>query len=134
MEHRMLRHKATIQGARIAFGFSGVMDEDEALTVRDVTPPKASESKLFAQPAKKEPAKADDAPLIDVPALSLAEQITQRMEADAVTWPQVYAVAVANGITDEPEKTPEQHADETLRALLGGWNQVVAACQKGGEA
>lgn len=27
---RMLRHKAYIQGARIAFGFSGVYDEDEA--------------------------------------------------------------------------------------------------------
>ena len=151
MEHRMLRHKATIQGARIAFGFSGVMDEDEALTVRDVTPPKASQSKLFrespalpatsaplsvAVPAKQavQPKGAEESTLIDVPALSLAEQVQQRMESDAVTWQQVYAVAVANGITDEPEKTPEQHADETLRALLGGWNQVVAACQKGGEA
>ena len=27
---RMLRHKAYIQGARIAFGFSGIYDEDEA--------------------------------------------------------------------------------------------------------
>ena len=26
---RMLRHKATIQGARYAFGFSGIVDEDE---------------------------------------------------------------------------------------------------------
>jgi phage recombination protein Bet len=26
---RMLRHKATIQGFRLAFGFSGIMDEDE---------------------------------------------------------------------------------------------------------
>lgn len=30
MERRMLRHKATIQGARVAFGFSGITDEDEA--------------------------------------------------------------------------------------------------------
>ena len=29
MEHRMLRHKAIIQCARIAFGFSGIQDEDE---------------------------------------------------------------------------------------------------------
>lgn len=29
MEHRMLRHKAIIQCARIAFGFSGIHDEDE---------------------------------------------------------------------------------------------------------
>lgn len=30
MESRMLRHKALIQCARVAFGFSGIMDEDEA--------------------------------------------------------------------------------------------------------
>jgi len=49
MEHRMLRHKATIQCARVAFGFSGITDEDEAERIgiaRDVTP-KATDSKLF---------------------------------------------------------------------------------------
>lgn len=40
---RMLRHKATIQAARYAFGFSGIYDEDEAERIvasraRDVTP------------------------------------------------------------------------------------------------
>lgn len=34
MEHRMLRHKAIIQCARIAFGFSGIHDEDEG---RDIS-------------------------------------------------------------------------------------------------
>jgi phage recombination protein Bet len=49
MEHRMLRHKATIQCARVAFGFSGITDEDEAERIgiaRDVTP-QATQSKLF---------------------------------------------------------------------------------------
>lgn len=32
---RMLRHKTLIQGARIAFGFSGIFDEDEAQRVID---------------------------------------------------------------------------------------------------
>lgn len=32
---RMLRHKTLIQGARIAFGFSGIFDEDEAQRVLD---------------------------------------------------------------------------------------------------
>jgi len=30
MPRRMLRHKALIQGVRVAFGFSGIRDEDEA--------------------------------------------------------------------------------------------------------
>lgn len=44
MQHRMLRHKAMIQAARYAFGFSGIYDEDEGekiaqSAIRDVTPP-----------------------------------------------------------------------------------------------
>lgn len=37
---RMLRHKAMIQCARIAFGFVGIFDEDEAQRIIDVTPGK----------------------------------------------------------------------------------------------
>lgn len=42
MEHRMLRHKALMQCARYAFGFSGITDEDDAADtpgLRNVTPP-----------------------------------------------------------------------------------------------
>jgi phage recombination protein Bet len=35
---RMLRHKATIQCARLAFGFAGIFDQDEAERIIDVTP------------------------------------------------------------------------------------------------
>lgn len=35
---RMLRHKATIQAARVAFGFSGIYDEDEARDVVGASP------------------------------------------------------------------------------------------------
>lgn len=37
---RMIRHKATIQAARLAFGFVGIFDEDEAQRIieKDVTP------------------------------------------------------------------------------------------------
>lgn len=53
MKHRMLRHKATIQCARVAFGFSGITDEDDAARIIggaeiDVTP-KAEASSLFAK-------------------------------------------------------------------------------------
>ena len=39
--HRMLRHKATIQAVRYAFGYAGVVDPDEADVsgMRDVSPP-----------------------------------------------------------------------------------------------
>jgi len=35
---RFLRHKTLIQGARLAFGFSGIYDEDEAQGMIDITP------------------------------------------------------------------------------------------------
>jgi len=69
MEHRMLRHKALMQCARYAFGFSGVTDEDEASDtpgLRDVTPSKAKVSASPAKPAidpfkKPEPVEAEPA-------------------------------------------------------------------------
>jgi phage recombination protein Bet len=57
MEHRMLRHKALMQCARYAFGFSGIVDEDEAA---EVTMKKATGKVIekpfqeFAEPAKIE--------------------------------------------------------------------------------
>lgn len=41
MKRRMLRHKALIQCGRYAFGFSGIMDEDEAERIGDVLVPSA---------------------------------------------------------------------------------------------
>lgn len=38
MPRRMLRHKALIQCARVAFGFCGIHDEDEARDIIDITP------------------------------------------------------------------------------------------------
>ena len=61
---RMLRHKAYIQGARIAFGFSGIYDEDEASRIIEVTSTtvdtpivslKGQEVKQEQSPVAKEP-------------------------------------------------------------------------------
>ena len=41
---RMLRHKAVAQGARLAFGFGGVVDEDDAAAMVTVDKPEATAS------------------------------------------------------------------------------------------
>lgn len=58
---RMLRHKAMIQCARLAFGFSGIYDEDEAqrIVTADVQPARAKAS--AAQSLLSATAAADDA-------------------------------------------------------------------------
>lgn len=69
MEHRMLRHKATIQGARVAFGFSGITDEDEATATpgftRDVTPVAAARTEPH-DPFKGLPAPIEATPEVIV--------------------------------------------------------------------
>lgn len=55
---RMLRHKALIQGARVAFGFSGIYDEDKAATIANVTPD-APAKPIFTAP------KATVVPVVD---------------------------------------------------------------------
>jgi hypothetical protein len=63
---RMLRHKALIQAARIAFGFSGIYDEDEGKDVagiRNVTPSPAKKARTAPAFALPEPAeKPSDEP------------------------------------------------------------------------
>lgn len=70
MENRMLRHKALMQCARYAFGFSGITDEEEAIDhgIRDVTPPQErprrsapaeSLESAFGGTASAEPAEAE---------------------------------------------------------------------------
>jgi phage recombination protein Bet len=59
MENRMLRHKALMQCARYAFGFSGITDEDEAKDIagmRNVTPePETPKTNPFVKKPKEEP-------------------------------------------------------------------------------
>jgi phage recombination protein Bet len=74
MERRMLRHKATIQGARVAFGFSGITDEDEAAATpglanaRDVTPARSVPIDPFAEVPAEPAAPVVEAEVVDQPA------------------------------------------------------------------
>ena len=54
---RMLRHKALIQAARVAFGFGGIYDQDEAERIRvvDVTPPRTMKPQTTAPRAVESP-------------------------------------------------------------------------------
>jgi phage recombination protein Bet len=54
---RMLNHKAKIQCARVAFGFAGIVEEDEFERMKDVTPPVSSrvEASIDAEIKQAEP-------------------------------------------------------------------------------
>lgn len=62
MQHRMLRHKALIQCARYAFGFSGIYDEDEGEKIASAGP---AMQRVAAPPAPKPPSEDDEASNIE---------------------------------------------------------------------
>jgi hypothetical protein len=84
----MLRHKAAIQCARVAFGFAGIVEEDEWERMKDVTPVSANVEKFVdeeiahevlsaakhTEQAKAAPATViDHMPVSDVPLYSLSD-------------------------------------------------------------
>jgi phage recombination protein Bet len=88
MERRMLRHKATIQGARVAFGFSGITDEDEAAATpglanaRDVTPKPARATPLDPTKLPGEPAPAEATPVVEAQVVEPAPEDAEPTEAE----------------------------------------------------
>jgi phage recombination protein Bet len=99
MEHRMLRHKALIQCSRVAFGFSGIVDDEDAVSLRDVTPPPAAvipttvdKPKKAIRPVKEEV--AEQSP----PNHTHRQELDFLIRESGLTWEQVGPAAEAGGI------------------------------------
>lgn len=94
---RMLRHKAMIQCARLAFGFVGVFDQDEAERIieKDITP-------------------AADL----LPIASRTEAVKAKLRGKAAQ-----AVDAETGEISQPEPTAVDPDDEFLRGLEKGENK-----------
>lgn len=119
MQHRMLRHKALIQAARYAFGFTGIHDDDEAERIaemRDITPGTA--------PAAARPQLSDFTKMPTAEPIAAVEAATQT-ETVAEDQP-----------TSEPEPLPEigppeamergrtdRRANKALRAVPPEWRE-----------
>ena len=109
MKHRMLRHKALIQGARVAFGFGGIFDEDEA---RDIIGAPVSNAKpvkettpepSFVRAALKQPDPTDAPPGAEVPTSAA---------------PVEPAASPAEPAPKAVKQTPLEREVKTLRMLL----------------
>lgn len=145
---RSLRHKTLIQGARVAFGFHGIYDEDEALRIMDVnsgvaaptTPVKEIESDdtrsrtatLAAQLAKQaasippvevgeaaQPAKRSAEPTTTAEAKSQLEAIRE-MIASCGDDAEKQQAALRKILDNVP-------AGKERLALLDEWNKVIRA-------
>ena len=95
---RMLRHKAMIQCARLAFGYGGIYDQDEAERIVEASPVKHMGSVERAEPA-------------ELPTYS-AEQFTKNLPAwrAAIAAGKATADAVIAKASTKGTLTPEQEA------------------------
>lgn len=152
---RMMRHKAMIQAARLAFGYGGIYDQDEAerivernmgpATVVDITPSASRTADVKAKLAARQPARTPDpepGPDLATVLRMIEEAYTKdelkaSVEAakllpkgDQVTARDAYKARVA-------EIKAQQEADAAAMAEPGPEGQTVAEWQAefmGGEA
>jgi phage recombination protein Bet len=126
---RMLRHKATIQAIRYAFGFSGIKDEDDAeviygqATVIEQTPvdSQPARARLMAQAAKQASTPTDPHPTTedssDIPEWPRANESGELVDVRGCPWIEG-AHSVGKTCTDAGEWRRKRGADPELIARL----------------
>lgn len=137
MKHRMLRHKATIQCARVAFGFSGIVDEDEGERIRDVTPkPEPAKRIARAEPLNPFTPAPKAEPIADmfaaeVPEKTPLEAVKDRLAADGIEWLHISHKLLDDGILDDVRNNPDDCTDDELRSVLSAWSSIQAITKGG---
>lgn len=119
MKRRMLRHKAAMQCARYAFGFSGIYDEDEAhdiATTRDVSPPPPPPVlDAIDPPAPPAKAEVEDAVIVSE-AASAGPSPAEAQAADAPPGPPPVEGASAAD-PEEPGINPDDEIGNLIDKL-----------------
>jgi len=135
MEHRMLRHKALIQCSRVAFGFSGVVDEDEVPGMRDVTPVKIAvvpPAKELEQPKprQKVAVNTEEPKPID-PNRTPHQKLADSIEANGLTWGQVAEAATEGGLFVDGDINLIDQDEDVVLEMMSVWPQLVASLKGG---
>lgn len=127
MPRRMLRNKAIIQGGRVAFGLSGISDEDEArdMLVGQVVELPAPGEAPPATPEAPAPARTDDLKAKLKPVADQAVPVTvNRRRAPAQTQPVQPAQPVQEQpkaeVKTEPEEKPAEQASAPVENKTPG--------------
>jgi len=119
MPRRMLRNRTLCQAARMAFGFSGVYNDDEAATVVDVT-----STPVSTEPPTRLPAPAEThntGPQKELEALIITEGITFEQFRNYVATEQLVKDADSLGGFDD---LATDDAKRLLRAKVGLINNL----------
>lgn len=136
MEHRMLRHKALIQCARVAFGFSGISDEDDGNLSRpgfiDVPAADVPIETTSAKPATKPNETVADADFtLDTSAPSPHEQLAIAMREAGVVWTDIASAAEAGGLFIDPNAQLKDVPEDAVRDVLSVFGMLVDSVKGG---
>ena len=101
---RMLRHKATIQAARYAFGFAGIMEQDEAERMGEITATQQGDR--------------------IVPAIALADPRKQRHDEAAEQYGE--AVELLKALIKTWDETQN---DDALYTIAETWAEIPSVAQ-----
>jgi len=128
MKHRMLRHKALIQAARYAFGFSGVMDEDEASRIdamKDITPPPRPQMSDFAVGGTQVDTLAADAgEKVDAETGEVTDEATELEEAHEPSPADAFALGREARTAGKALKAvPPEFRDSKMQAFADAWQE-----------
>lgn len=135
MKHRMLRHKALIQAARYAFGFSSIMDEDEASRVesmRDITPAMRPQMADFAVGETTAVTQAEEATTVETSHDAETGEVSGESEGPSPA--DAYELGTAAREANRPRRVPpevDNQGEAFSNAWLGGWDDRDAEKQKG---
>jgi phage recombination protein Bet len=110
MPRRMLRHKALKEAARVAFGFSGITDEDEARDIVKNADARVIDPRSFPPPRKVEPPD-----FVSQSAGSQSDTQPDPEPEQAATAPKSQGKATK---TSDKEKKAQESAYERLRAAV----------------
>ena len=139
---RMLRHKTMIQGYRVAFGFSGIKDEDEAqrITVETPSPESAAAVSSSAEKAKaalrpaptthEAPEAPESAPVaVDEVTGEVLEDGIEKVIVDDTMPPDDYEDAEVEDepADDAPRATKQQVAAIESARKNNGWSEEAYA-------
>ena len=132
---RMMRHKAMIQAARLAFGYGGIYDQDEAerivernmgpAAVVDITHGASRTEAVKAKLSQRQPARTPD----PEPGPDLAT--TLNIIADACTGEELdQAAAIAKQLTSASDKATARKAFADRKAALKAEAEAEAKAER----
>lgn len=128
MKHRMLRHKAFMQAARYCFGFSGIIDQDEAEraeTMRDITPPPRPQMSDFTTPATTAKTAAED--------VKSDPETGEIIDGEAPEFGAFEARELGSQHRREnrPRRAPQEcNVEGLVEAYLEGWDEADQEIQE----